>query len=160
MEIRPARPGEAQILTKIAKTAKAYWGYPAAWLEEWRDLLTITPQFVEANETFAAVVKGEIVAFYALVTSGGTLRLEHLWVLPEQMRHGIGRKLFEHAVGRAKSRGVLCLTIEADPNAETFYRHMGAVKIGAISTKVEGGHRELPLLSFDLRNRIGIAGNA
>jgi len=150
MEIRPAQSTEAGSLTKIAQSAKAYWGYPAAWLHEWRDLLTITPHFIEANETFAAVVEGEIVGFYSLLVHEGTLRLEHLWVAPEQIRRGIGRQLFEHAGGRARAHGAPSLIVEADPNAETFYRHMGAVKIGAITTTIEGHPRELPLLSLDL----------
>lgn len=160
MEIRRAQPAEAEVLTKIAQSAKASWGYPATWLRQWHDLLTITPQFIEANETFVANIESEIVAFYALLLQDATLRLEHLWVAPGHMRHGLGQKLFAHAVERARSRGAPRLTIEADPNAEAFYRHMGAVRIGAITTQIEGEVRELPLLSFDLRNRLGLTESA
>jgi GNAT superfamily N-acetyltransferase len=111
--------------------------------------LTITPEFIAAHQTFMAV-EGEIVGFHALVETPEFWRLEHLWVLPQAIGRGLGRSLFHHAVARAKERGALCLTIEADPNAEPFYKHMGAVRTDAIRSEIDGRARELPLLRFDL----------
>lgn len=42
--------------------------------------------------------------------------------------------------------------IDADPNAEPFYRAMGAVRIGATPSGSIPG-RELPLLEFTLTSR-------
>lgn len=39
-----ALPAEASILTDIAFAAKRHWGYPEAWIAQWRSALTITPQ--------------------------------------------------------------------------------------------------------------------
>ena len=78
------------------------------------------------------------------------MRLEHIWVLPERIGQGIGRCLFAHAAGRAALCGARCLTIGADPNAEPFYRYLGAVRIGATPSEIDGRSRELPLLTFDL----------
>lgn len=150
MEIRRAQPADASALSRIARTSKASWGYPEAWLKQWQGQVTITPEFIVANETFVAVIDSQIVAFHALFQTSTEIRLEHLWVLPEQMRRGIGRTLFAHAVECARARCATSLTIEADPNAEMFYRHLGAVKVGAMETEIEGRQRELPLLSFDL----------
>ena len=124
-------------------------------MEQWRDQLTITPEFIAANETFAAVINGRMIAFHALLETAETLRLEHLWVLPELIGQGFGRILFRHATARAAARGVRSLTIEADPNAEPFYRHMGAVRIGVLATEIDGHRRELPLLNFALTKRDG-----
>jgi hypothetical protein len=41
--------------------------------------------------------------------------------------------------------------IEADPNAEGFYRRMGARRVGEISYELDGRKRVLPLLAMDLR---------
>ena len=119
-------------------------------MEEWRNVLTITPEFIAANETFAAVVEGQIIGFYSLRESSGMLRLEHLWIVPTQIGKGMGRSLFRHAIERAAARGASSLTIEADPNAEPFYRRMGADRIGSVAGEVNGQRRELPLLAFDL----------
>ncbi len=145
-----AHPSDASTLSTIAWASKAHWGYPAHWMGKWREQLTITPQFIAANETFAAIGDGRMMAFHALRETEETFRLEHLWVLPEQIGQGIGRLLFTHAAGRAAARGARRLTIEADPNAEPFYQHMGAVRVGVLAREVDGQRRELPLLAFDL----------
>jgi GNAT superfamily N-acetyltransferase len=145
-----AHPSDASTLSTIAWASKANWGYPAHWMEQWRKQLTITPQFIATNETFATLRDGRLIAFHALLEAAETFRLEHLWVLPEHVGQGIGRLLFTHAAGRAAARGGCSLTIEADPNAEPFYRHMGAVRVGVLAGEIDGQRRELPLLTFDL----------
>jgi GNAT superfamily N-acetyltransferase len=150
VQIISANPSDAETLSAIAWAAKAHWGYPPHWMKQWREQLTITPEFIVANETFAATIDGQIVGFHALLETAENLRLEHLWVLPERIGQGIGRNLFTHAVERATLRGARRLTIEADPNAEPFYLHLGAVRIGATTSEIDGHRRELPLLAFDL----------
>ncbi len=124
-------------------------------MEQWRAQLTITPQSIAENETFLADLNGQIVGFHVLVEAAESWRLEHLWILPEQMGHGFGRRLFTHAAARAAERGAICLTIEADPNAEPFYRRMGAVRVGTIESEIDHHCRELPLLTFDLTKSRG-----
>ncbi len=85
MKIVKASPGDAPALSAIAWAAKAVWGYPSLWMDQWREQLTITPDFISENETFAAVVDRQKVAFYALLSRPAALRLEHLWVLPERI---------------------------------------------------------------------------
>ena len=129
-EIVRAEPDDAGSLTRIAFTAKSHWGYPERWISQWKDALTITPEFVGRNEVYAAVDIGGPVAFYALVGRGHEVELEHLWVSPERIGTGVGRALFDHAVHKAASLGAEVLSIEADPNAEGFYRRMGAERVG------------------------------
>jgi GNAT superfamily N-acetyltransferase len=138
------------MLSAIAQKAKAHWGYPASRLAQWRKLLTITPEFIAHNETCIAAEDDRPVAFYALRRDGAEMRLEHLWVLPNEMSRGLGRKLFEHAAARASALGADCLTIEADPHAEPFYLHLGAIRSGMVVSEIEGERREIPLLTFPL----------
>jgi GNAT superfamily N-acetyltransferase len=150
VQIIRAEPTDAPSLSAIAFAAKSHWGYPAHWLERWRHQLTISPEFIATNETFVARIDRRIVGFSALVAADAGMSLEHLWVLPEEMGQGVGRRLFTYAVARATARGASCLTIESDPNAEAFYRHLDAVRVGAVATEIDGQRRELPLLHFDL----------
>jgi GNAT superfamily N-acetyltransferase len=151
IEIFRAGERDAEALTRIAFAAKRYWGYPERWIERWRESLTITPEFVRRNEVYAAVVEGEPVGFYALTGEGREIELEHLWVLPERMGTGVGRALFYHAGSRADSLGAETLSIESDPNAEGFYRRMGARRVGEINYSIDGKRRTLPLLVVDVR---------
>ena len=150
MDVIRARPDDAGALTRISFAAKRYWGYPERWISRWEESLTITPDFVRRNEVYAAVVEGEIVGFYALVGEGQRVELEHLWVSPEHIGAGVGRALFDHAVRRAASLGASSLGIEAEPNAEGFYRRMGARRVGEISYPIDGQERTLPLLVFEV----------
>ncbi len=152
MEIRRAEPGDADALTRISFAAKRYWGYPERWIERWRYALTISPEFIRRNGVYTAVVEGKPAGFYALVVEGREIELEHLWVLPERMGAGIGRALFNDAVGRAAALGAEVLGIESDPNAEGFYRRMGATRVGGISYSIDGQKRTLPVLVVEVRN--------
>jgi GNAT superfamily N-acetyltransferase len=152
IEISRAGERDAEALTRISFAAKRYWGYPRRWIERWQETLTITPDFIGCNEVHAALVEGEPVGFYALIGEGSTLELEHLWVLPERMGAGIGRALFDHAVCKAASLNAEVLEIESDPNAEGFYRRMGARRVGEINYSIDGQRRTLPLLVVKVRN--------
>ena len=149
MQIVRARPEEATELTAVAFAAKRHWGYRESWIESWRDLLTVTPKLVAENPTFAATEDDHVVGFYSL-TARPRPDLTHLWVLPVAMGRGLGRALFEHAVEQARALGWASFEIEADPNAERFYLHMGAQRIGTNVSDVEGARRELPLLRYRL----------
>jgi len=149
MQILRAKPDDAGALSEIAFTAKRHWGYPEPWIESWRDALTIDPQFIVSHETYAAVVEGRPVGFYALDRKESRLHLQHMWVLPRAMGRGVGRSLFHHALERTQALGFRELEIESDPNAEGFYQRMGARRVGTSIHEVEQGWRELPVLIYE-----------
>jgi GNAT superfamily N-acetyltransferase len=149
--IRPAVASEAGTLTALTVAGKRHWGYPDAWLEAWRGALTITPEYVAANVVFCAEDGGgRLVGYYALERDGDRLRLENLFLEPSFIGHGLGRRLFEHAVQTARSLGAAELFIEADPNAEAFYLHLGARRIGEAVSRVTGTERVVPQLLYAL----------
>jgi GNAT superfamily N-acetyltransferase len=150
MQIVRARPEDADALTEIAFAAKRHWGYPERWIEAWREILTMRPEFIAANVAYCAIEENHAVGFYVLTTEGDGLHLDHLWIVPHAMGRGIGRALFEHAVEQAKALGFHAIKIEADPNAEGFYQRMGARPVGSNITEIEGQARELPHLRYDL----------
>ena len=148
MEIIRAKPQDADALTEIAHAAKRHWGYPESWIEAWRDILTMRPEFIAANLAYSAVEDGGVVGFYVLTREDDGIHLDHLWIVPTAIRRGLGRALFEHAVEKAKQLNFESIKIEADPNAEGFYRRMGAKRVGTSVSEIEGEQRELPLLEY------------
>jgi GNAT superfamily N-acetyltransferase len=149
-----AAPELAGALTEIALAGKRHWRYPERWIEAWTPALTISPAYVAAHPTYAALAGGAAVGFYALVpTDGGRIQLDHLWLVPGWIGRGLGRILFDHAMACAGSLGAHTVWLEAEPNAEPFYRHMGARAAGRRVTAVEGTARVLPLLEIDLAAR-------
>jgi GNAT superfamily N-acetyltransferase len=154
--IRPAAPSEAEVLSGLAMAGKRHWGYPEPWLEAWRGLLTITPDYLAAHVVSCAEDEtGKVIGFYALERDGGHCRLEHLWLDPSFIGRGLGLQLFEHAVRAARALGAAELLIEADPNAEGFYLHMGAERVGETVSRLTGAERVLPQLRYALTAMAG-----
>jgi len=151
MDIRRAKPQDAAILTEIAFASKRHWGYPERWIQSWKVVLTIQPEFISSHETYIAYVEKQAVGFYALAKGKNRMSLEHLWVLPKAMGQGVGRALFSHAVQRAKALGAEAIEVESDPNAEKFYEQMGARRVSSKITELEGQPRALPVLIYDCR---------
>jgi GNAT superfamily N-acetyltransferase len=149
LNIRQALPQEATTLTEIALNAKRYWGYPEDWIQHWQDDLTISPDFISNNEVYVAEREGEIIGFYALVLRDRLAELEHMWVAPGQIGTGVGKELFVHAMQKAAGENVSEVEISSDPNAEGFYKRMGAKRIGEDSSEIDGQARALPRLTVD-----------
>jgi N-acetylglutamate synthase-like GNAT family acetyltransferase len=152
VQIRRAKPEEAELLTEIAHAAKRHWGYPENWIEHWKEDLTITPEFIADNEMYVAVIANEIVGCCAIAFSDSLAELEHMWIKPEHIGAGVGRALFLHAKERAKHLNVPALEISSDPNAEGFYKRMGATRIGEVRSEIEGQPRVLPRMTVDLKS--------
>lgn len=148
--IHPTQPSDSDALTEIALTAKRHWNYPERWIQYWLPALSVSAEYIRANESWIAAVQFKPVAWYSLKQVAEHLWLDNLWVLPACMGKGIGRKLFSHALERSRIRGASVLKIEADPNAENFYIRMGARRKGEHHSEVDGQPRLLPVMEMTL----------
>jgi len=97
-----------------------------------RELLTAHPEFLEwSGETIAggrvrvAVEDGTVAGFATTVPVGGGLELEDLFVEPERMRRGVGRRLIEDVLDTARAEGVERVWVTANPDAMAFYAAVG-----------------------------------
>ena len=150
IHIRRALPEEADALTQIALSAKRHWGYPERWMEIWTPQLTFDPKYFEENESWVAFDDERPVAFYTLQEKNRNAWLENLWVLPEYIGKGVGKRLLLHAIRLARQRKYSNLQLEADPNAVGFYEKMGMHKISERYSEVENQPRGLPIMEIDL----------
>lgn len=149
LRIRIALPEDAATLTKIAHDAKRHWGYPEHWITHWKDDLTISPDFVAANQVFVAEDGSQIMGFYALIIRQNKAELDHMWVAPAYIGSGVGKELFIHAMQNAAGSNLQEVTISSDPNAEGFYQKMGAHRVGETLSEIESQSRTLPRLTID-----------
>jgi ribosomal protein S18 acetylase RimI-like enzyme len=147
--LRPARGDEAALLGEIALRSKGYWGYDKDFLDACRAELTFRPEDVAARRIVVAESPVGALGFYSIDGQPPSGELGNLWVVPESIGTGLGRRLWQHAVTTASKAGYTSLRIEADPNAVGFYQAMGAELTGeAPSGSVPG--RMLPVLTFRL----------
>jgi len=75
--------------------------------------------------------------------------LEDLFIEPGAIGKGYGKQLWQYAVKTAKQLGFRQMVLESDPNAEAFYRAMGAKRVGEVPSSVVEG-RMLPLMRISL----------
>ena len=114
--------------------------------------LTYTAEDIRSPDTtyIVADVEGDVAGFLALVrVDDGHAELDALFIHPDYIGNGIGRALLQRAIERARITGVRKLIIQADPNAESFYRAAGAVLFGERESASISG-RMLPLYEIDL----------
>lgn len=149
--IRPARPGEAALLSELALRSKGHWGYDAAFLESCREELTLGEAAV--RRTCVAEVGGAVVGFGTVEGAPPVGEIGMLFVDPVAIGQGVGRALLTHLVDLAAVAGFARLRIEADPYAEAFYLAQGAVRVGEIASGSVAG-RVLPLLELDVGDRV------
>jgi hypothetical protein len=67
---------------------------------------------------------------------------------PEAIGRGYGRWMWTDAMLRAKAAGFTALLIESDRFTEPFYLAMGATRIGATASPVDGA--PLPLFKVEI----------
>lgn len=149
LKVRPAKPEEAAGLTNLAHESKRHWGYPDNWISHWKDALTITPEYIEANQVRVVEDDEQIIGFYALVVTNDRAELDHMWVAPDHLGTGVGKALFVHAMRSAKGQNLTEVEILSDPNAEGFYQKMGAYRAGESVSEIDGQPRVLPRLTID-----------
>jgi GNAT superfamily N-acetyltransferase len=142
--LRDATVADAAALTELAVRSKGHWGYDDGFLQRARPELTVTPEDIEGNAIRIAVDGDRMLGFSAVDVGSAPAELLALWVDPPAIGTGVGRALLHDALVTAAGHGTGGLLVESDPNAEGFYLHHGARRLGerrSVTTK-----RLLPLL--------------
>lgn len=143
--IRPARPAELAQLSALTVRSKAHWGYDAAFMAAVRDDLTLSPDYLDRTQAFVLEQGGRILGYYGLRDHPDEAELADLFLDPAAIGRGYGRRLWQHAVATARSRGHRHMRFESDPHAEGFYLAMGARRYGERESALIPG-RKLPLM--------------
>ncbi|MEM9302927.1 MAG: GNAT family N-acetyltransferase [Pseudomonadota bacterium] len=147
--VRPARPGEAEILSALAMRSKAHWGYDEDFMARCRDELAVTAAEIERHPTAVVETDGRPAGYCQLRPTDTGGEILALFVEPDALGQGHGAALMAWALEQARGLGWSELTVDSDPHAEPFYRHCGGIRIGAVPSGSIPG-RELPVLRFEL----------
>lgn len=126
--LRPARVGEEDALTALAlRSVRETWGYDDAFMAWEPDSIPIFRAHITDMVTTVLEIDGVPAGVSVLrPVVPGRIELSRLMVAPEAAGTGCGRALWEHAVATSRAMGATVMTLDADPNAEPFYRRMGA----------------------------------
>jgi GNAT superfamily N-acetyltransferase len=111
------------------------------------EVIALTPAEIRDNDVWVVERAGQVIGFYGLVHHGEVAELDHLWLRPEEIGHGLGRLTFEDAMRRAREMDAHRLEWEAEPNAVGFYRRMGGIPIREVTSELG---RRLEVFALDL----------
>lgn len=109
-----------------------------------RDALAVSPQYIETQPVYVLLIDGGIAGFFGFITDSEETLLNDFWLEPQYIRTGLGRAMWQYALDQARAHGFQSFLIQSDPNAEGFYLHAGAQRIGTRIAPETG--RALPLL--------------
>lgn len=146
-EIRPADDHEAMQLSDLASRSKSYWPYEDSYLAVVRSTTHIIPEYISNWPVTVASKNNELCGFTAICTVNGKNMLDHLWIDPNFIGQGLGRRLFSESVIKANALGWKRFLIASDPYAEAFYLKMGAIRVGEQESKIKQGFF-MPLLEY------------
>ncbi|SFH78380.1 GNAT family N-acetyltransferase [Enterobacter sp. NFIX59] len=133
MTLRKARPQEAETLWNIRNQAIRHGcktSYDAEVIARWtpvlmperfRKMIIEYPFYVVEDE------KGDVAATGYLDLD--THCLEAIFTLPAASGKGMATRIIEALKQEARSRGITRLTLDATPNAQSFYQKQGFVTL-------------------------------
>ena len=138
-------------MSELAFRSKASWGYDSAFMEKVAPAFLVDADYIAQYPVYVLEADGRLAGFYGFKILEGEPFLHDLWLEPRLIGAGLGRMLWEHLLGTARAQHYPRFLIESDPNAEPFYLHMGAIRIGDRISPETG--RRLPLLRYEIAAR-------
>lgn len=147
---RRASTDDGATLSALAMRAKAFWGYPEDFLEACRRELEYDAGYIARHTVFVLEQLGTVLGFYSLERlDDGEVEMGALFVEPEHIGRGHGRRLMKHAENQARRLDATRILIHGDPHAVGFYLAMGARYAGEVPSGSIPG-RMLPLFQLPL----------
>jgi GNAT superfamily N-acetyltransferase len=123
--VRPVDADDCERLREIAIAAKSHWGYDLERVKEWAAMGDFSPAGLGQKHVYVAAVDGTPVGWASAIDQADAWWLDDLWVMPDWMGKGVGRRLFNHAAEQGRAAGARRMEWEAEPNALGFYERMG-----------------------------------
>ena len=142
VEIRDARMSDLDALRDIFRRA-------ALANDDEREVLLANPDALELGSgpvregrtRVATAADGQVVGFATAVTRGEVVEIEDLFVDPDWMGQGVGRRLVREIVVDARRRRARRVEVIANTHALGFYRKVGFVVDREVSTRFRPARR-------------------
>lgn len=111
-----------------------------AAVEAHPEAVTLPAEQITLGDVMVAEFNGRLLGFAALARRGdGDVDLDGLFVDPDAWRFGIGSKLVQAIVERARDTGARQMHVVANPHALAFYAAAGFVERGMTETEFGPG---------------------
>jgi predicted N-acetyltransferase YhbS len=134
--IRPGRLSERDALERLQRRASMHGPLYRAQLAAHPEVVELPAEQI-ATGLVRVAEQGDVVVGFAVLLerSGDACELDGLFVEPDRMRAGIGRRLVEDAKRIARERGAKRIDVVANPQAVAFYAAVGFEPAGEAQTR-------------------------
>jgi len=150
MRIDKATQIDAIDLTELTIRSKSHWNYSAEQIEEWRNDLTVSETYILEKEVYKLTKNNHIIGYYSFIKINDIdVKLENLFVDPKFIGCGFGKILMSDFLQRIKKTKIEKIILDADPNAEKFYKQIGFKTIGKLETSIK--NRFLPIMELRIK---------
>ena len=151
MKIVKSNQTDAKDLTELTIRSKSHWNYGEKQIEEWREELTITENYINENQIYKLLIDNLLIGFYAYHSENKTdIKLNYLFVEPKNIGKGYGKVLMSDFLQRIENSEFERVILDADPNAEKFYSKFGFRVIGKLKSSIKD--RFLPIMELKLKS--------
>jgi N-acetylglutamate synthase-like GNAT family acetyltransferase len=134
--IRPARVAEHDALERLQRRSSMHEPMYRAQLSAHPDAIELPVAQIMAGLVQVAEHNGAVVGLVVLLErSGDACELDGLFVEPDRMRAGVGRRLVEDATRIARERGATRIDVVANLQAVAFYEAVGFTPVGDAQTR-------------------------
>jgi GNAT superfamily N-acetyltransferase len=150
LAFRRARSDEAGAMRELIIRSMGHVDRPSGYLAEARELMSLSGGDLERDEAWVILADGTVAGFYRLSrTDASAAEIEEFHLEPPMIGIGIGRRMFEHALDRAREMGAGRLEWTTDAHALGFYLRMGGEIAGTEPSGIEG-EEPLTAMRIDL----------
>ncbi len=152
MKIIKAKNTDSKRLTALTITSKAYWNYSSKQIQEWKEDLTISTEYITNNEVYKLIEFDVLIGYYSFYSlNKKEVVLDNIFVDPIYIGKGYGKILMNHFLETVKNLGFEKASLHSEPNAELFYAKIGFKVIGKLETSIK--NRFLPIMELDLKKQ-------
>ena len=149
MKVEEAKTFDANELSELTIRSKSHWNYSKKQLEEWKDDLTITSDYINEKEVYKLIDNKSLIGYYSYFKLNEIdIKMENLFIEPKYIGQGYGKFLMSDFLQRIKEAGFKKVTLDADPNAEKFYSYIGFHIVGQLECSVKD--RFLPIMEMEI----------
>lgn len=155
-DIRLSRlePDQFDAVNAMILRSKAYWGYGEDMMAKMETVLRLDPDAAREGRAIAAWTDDAPLGLAQISaprdeTAGRCVMLDLLFISPDAIGSGLGKRLYDWALDQARMADADVLQILSDPNARGFYTAMGASFIEDRPSRLIPG-RSLPWLEHRL----------
>ncbi|KTD64035.1 GNAT family N-acetyltransferase [Legionella spiritensis] len=127
MQYRRANVSELPKINEFIYQSKNYWGYSPTFMMDFMNKWGVTLSFFETCEIILAEENNTLLGLFAFkINEDNKPELDLFFINAKKIQQGLGKLVWQQAIEYAKNKGWHEFLLISDPNAEGFYRAMGA----------------------------------